>query len=103
MTLLGMWEHGRGRQARALSFSRRDAVKHARARSVVIRLEETDGRLQVTVRDDGSGLPAKAGRSPGIGLRVMRHRANVIGARLTVDSRRGEGVVVRCSLNSPAQ
>lgn len=80
-----------------------NAVKHARARSVVIRLEETDGRLQVTVRDDGSGLPAKAGRSPGIGLRVMRHRANVIGARLTVDSRRGEGVVVRCSLNSPAR
>jgi signal transduction histidine kinase len=33
----------------------------------------------------------------------MRHRANVIGARLTVDSRRGEGVVVRCSLNSPAR
>lgn len=80
-----------------------NAVKHARARSIAIRLEESAGRLEVTVCDDGSGLPAKGGRSRGIGLRVMRHRANVIGAQLAIESRRGEGVTVRCSLNPPAR
>jgi signal transduction histidine kinase len=80
-----------------------NGCKHARARHIVIRLEETSGRLQLSVRDDGHGLPsARAERADGIGLRVMRHRANVIGARLAVDSPRGGGVAVRCSLPSPA-
>lgn len=80
-----------------------NAVKHARARHVAIGLEASAGCLQVTVRDDGSGLPARAGRVEGIGLRVMRHRANVIGARLAIESRRGEGVVVTCSLGMNAR
>jgi signal transduction histidine kinase len=81
-----------------------NAVKHARARHIVIRVEETAGRLDLTVKDDGNGLPAaRPGRAGGIGLSVMRHRANVIGAQLAIDSRRGEGVAVRCSLPSPAK
>ncbi|MFM7749643.1 MAG: sensor histidine kinase, partial [Opitutaceae bacterium] len=81
-----------------------NAVKHARARHVIIRLEETGGRLQLTVKDDGNGLPSgRVTRAEGIGLRVMRHRANVIGAQLAIDSRRGEGVAVRCSLPSPGK
>ena len=81
-----------------------NAVKHARARHIVIRLEETAGRLQLTVKDDGNGLPSgRTNRGEGIGLRVMRHRANVIGAELTIDSRRGEGTMVCCSLPSPGK
>lgn len=80
-----------------------NAVKHSRARHIVIRLEDTAGRLNLVVKDDGNGLPAaRTGRAEGIGLRVMRHRANVIGAQLAVESRRGEGVAVRCSLPSLA-
>jgi len=81
-----------------------NAVKHARARHIEIRLEETSGRLDLVVMDDGEGLPpARSVRPGGIGLRVMRHRANVIGAQLTIEARRGEGVVVRCSLPSPGK
>ena len=78
-----------------------NAVKHARAEEVVIRLLRREGSLLLAVEDDGAGLPrGKGAPADGIGLSVMRHRASAIGATLTVDSRRGGGVSVRCSLPS---
>jgi signal transduction histidine kinase len=74
-----------------------NAVKHARATSVVISLYERDGALKLEVRDDGSGL-TKTGNKRGIGLGVMKHRAIAIGAELEIASKRGEGVCVRCTL-----
>ena len=75
-----------------------NALKHARATEIVIRLGRRDGALVLAVEDDGAGLPRGKGvPAEGIGLSVMRHRANVIGANLAVDSRRGGGVSVRCS------
>jgi signal transduction histidine kinase len=76
-----------------------NAVKHARAAEVVIRLLRRDGALLLAVEDDGAGLPRGRGApAEGIGLSVMRHRANAIGATLAVEARRGGGVSVRCSL-----
>jgi len=78
-----------------------NAVKHARAAEIVIRLARRDGALLLAVEDDGAGLPrAQGAPAAGIGLSVMRHRANAIGATLAVESRRGGGVSVRCSLPS---
>ncbi len=75
-----------------------NALKHARATEIVIRLGRRNGALVLAVEDDGAGLPrGKGAPVEGIGLSVMRHRANVIGATLAVDSRRG-GVSVRCGL-----
>lgn len=76
-----------------------NAVKHAQAAEVVIRLLRREGTLLLAVEDDGTGLARrKDAPAAGIGLSVMRHRANAIGATLVVDSRRGGGVSVRCSL-----
>jgi signal transduction histidine kinase len=80
-----------------------NALKHARARSATIRLAEADGRIVLEVADDGTGMPSKNGarRGGGLGLGVMQHRARVIGAELTVTSKRGGGVVVRCVVPKP--
>lgn len=79
-----------------------NAVKHARARHATIRLLQTGRELQLVIEDDGAGLPkARAPKSDGIGLGVMKHRASAIGARLQIDSRRGEGVTIRCTLSFP--
>jgi signal transduction histidine kinase len=75
-----------------------NAVKHARARHIVIRLGQTAGTLVLEIKDDGAGLPKGHATNGGLGLGVMQHRASVIGAQLTVASRRGEGVTIRCSL-----
>ncbi len=77
-----------------------NALKHAEATQISISLTRGGGVVTLRVADDGKGLPAggKQPRTSGIGLQVMRHRANSIGAELTVESKRGKGVAVICTL-----
>ncbi len=75
-----------------------NAVKHARARIVTIRLGTVAGVLQLEIVDDGAGIGRHRGDGGGLGLGVMQHRASAIGGELTVASKRGEGVTVRCRL-----
>jgi signal transduction histidine kinase len=74
-----------------------NALKHARAAHIVIRLDIKGRTLVLEISDDGIGVGKPAG-TRGIGLGVMRHRASAIGAELTIDSKRGSGVTVRCVL-----
>jgi signal transduction histidine kinase len=76
-----------------------NALKHARARTAVVRLLQREDGLLLEISDDGVGLPLKPNaKRRGLGLGVMQHRANVIGAELTITSKRGGGVTVRCVL-----
>ena len=61
-----------------------NAVRHAGATSVGVRLTSTPDVLTVTVRDDGAGIGADA--VPGVGLGSMRERAAELGGRCTVRS-----------------
>ena len=74
-----------------------NAMKHARASEISIRLVERNATLVLEIGDNGAGM-SEAATKRGIGLGVMRHRAGAIGANLQVDSKRGEGVTVRCTL-----
>lgn len=75
-----------------------NAVKHARARKVRIALE-ADGELILRVEDDGAGMPIASPQSHGQGLRIMRHRAALIGARLTIAPAAPKGTLVVCALS----
>lgn len=75
-----------------------NAMKHAQARRVDIRLETSAGALVLSVTDDGSGLSRK---STGVGLGLMQHRAKMIGAELQIDSKPGAGVSIVCRLPRP--
>jgi signal transduction histidine kinase len=70
-----------------------NAIKHARAKSITIRLDKIGEDLRVEVKDDGAGLTKKSG---GLGLGVMQHRAKLIGGQLQVTSKKGNGVTVSC-------
>ncbi len=74
-----------------------NAVRHARARTVRIALR-ADGGLVLSVRDDGIGLPAESAPHQGMGLYIMRSRAAVIGARLSLEPAEPSGTVVTCVL-----
>jgi len=53
----------------------------------------------MTVTDNGSGLSAKTVADPGIGLRIMQYRANLIGAKLHVArATESGGTIVSCTL-----
>lgn len=70
-----------------------NAVKHANASRVEIAAEEVGRRLTVTVSDDGKGFDKSAAGS-GMGLSIMRYRATMIGARLSICGRAEGGTVV---------
>jgi two-component system sensor histidine kinase UhpB len=74
-----------------------NAIRHARADHVVLRLTASDDRIVLSVSDDGIGL---RGAVAGGGLRGMRERAMLIGARLAVAERPGGGVGVELELPS---
>jgi signal transduction histidine kinase len=76
-----------------------NAVKHANATRIDIRLSQSHGRLDLTIKDDGIGFPAKLPHPPGLGLRLMAHGAALIGGKFLVDRNRTRGTLVTCKLN----
>jgi PAS domain S-box-containing protein len=77
-----------------------NAVKHARARQIVVRPESQNGTLSVTVEDDGVGIAEDARHNGGMGLRIMQYRAGVIDAALDVHSTEKGGTAVVCVVKS---
>jgi len=72
-----------------------NAVEHGRARKVQIDLVVDGDNMALTVRDDGKGFDGSAA-SNGMGLRIMRYRAQCIGGSCEVQSNRTEGTTVTC-------
>ncbi len=73
-----------------------NALRHAQASRVVVRLHGEDGRLLLEVEDDGVGFDAEAPevRSRRLGLTSMEERAQRIGATLELRSAAGTGTTV---------
>jgi signal transduction histidine kinase len=77
-----------------------NAVKHAHARRLAIRLAHGDGRLLILISDDGIG---GANRSGGCGLRGMADRVNALDGRLFVQSPPGAGTRIAVELPTARQ
>ncbi|MGA3169960.1 MAG: sensor histidine kinase [Chthoniobacteraceae bacterium] len=75
-----------------------NAVRHGRATRVEIELSINEDWARLSVRDNGGGLPATQHEGNGMGLRIMKHRASMIGADFDVAPRPQGGVVVTCSI-----
>jgi signal transduction histidine kinase len=80
----------------------RNAVRHARARGVEITLTTEREGLVLSVSDDGIGLPAPDARGQGLGLRIMAHRAAIIGANFTIETPPEGGTLISCRYRSTA-
>jgi signal transduction histidine kinase len=77
-----------------------NAVRHAAAQRVVVRLDENDTGLVVEVIDDGVGFdPDRVEmRSRHLGLTSMEERARELGGRIEIRSAPGAGTTVRLEL-----
>jgi signal transduction histidine kinase len=71
-----------------------NAGRHARAANVEVSLDAIGPKLELTVRDDGSGFDTNQ-RASGMGLRNMRERAAEYGGEFEIDSMPGRGTTVR--------
>jgi PAS domain S-box-containing protein len=73
-----------------------NALKHGGPAHIEIALAGEDDIGSLTITDDGTGIPEPADSSAGLGLRIMSHRANMVGGSLEI--RRGDprGTVIAC-------
>jgi signal transduction histidine kinase len=78
-----------------------NVVAHAQATQVVIRLSADDHLLTLAVTDNGVGLPEGVAQAPGMGLRIMRYRGDLIGADLQIRPAPGKGTTVTCACPRP--
>jgi len=81
----------------------RNALRHARPSLVEILLATDHGALELTITDNGSGLPAASMQNKGMGLRIMAHRAGIVGGGFFLEPVAGGGTRVRCRIPLPAQ
>lgn len=73
-----------------------NALRHASATTIGMRLEATDGGLLLEVRDDGCGFDPRAGG--GSGLVTMRERARDAGGSFAALSAPGQGTRIQARL-----
>ena len=74
-----------------------NALKHARPRNIRITLKHNHA-LVLRVQDDGIGVTTLPTGNAGLGLRIMRNRAAIIGARLTIEPAEPSGTLITCAL-----
>ena len=77
----------------------RNVERHARANLVQVNLHSTaDGRLELSIADDGVGFDPSASRPGHYGLVGLREQAQLIGADLSIQSTPHAGTTLRLSL-----
>ena len=81
---------------RAIQECLMNIVKHAQAKSVLLRVTASDDEMSVIVRDDGVGIDEGRIETPqSHGLLGMRHRIESLGGKLSIKSL-GRGVGTEC-------
>ncbi len=80
-----------------------NAVRHGKPNQIVITLSHRKGRAELTIEDDGVGLPNDWQKSHGLGIRIMAHRAAMISGTFSVKANPTGGTFVRCSFPVPVQ
>jgi signal transduction histidine kinase len=73
-----------------------NAVKHAMGKQISIGLYDDSG-ITLTVRDNGVGIKADH-FTEGEGLRIMRYRAGLVGATLSITNAPNGGTTVTCKM-----
>jgi signal transduction histidine kinase len=77
-----------------------NAVKHAAANNIEIRLAMDSHEVCLAILDDGIGFPEKQ-ESKGIGLRLMRHGADLIGGKFDIRRSGKNGTIATCRVTHP--
>lgn len=76
-----------------------NAVRHAQAKHICVKVEEQDGSYTATIEDDGIGFDSDEINCDGLGLHIMKYRSNAIGGDLAILKRVPRGTAVVCTFN----
>lgn len=82
-----------------------NSARHGRARRIVVRLSQSEQTAELRINDNGIGcVPVSQHRAEGMGLRIMRYRAQMLGGRIEIGpSGDGHGTVVACRWPVPSR
>jgi two-component system CheB/CheR fusion protein len=73
-----------------------NSARHAEAGNIQLRFRMPGPDVELLVTDDGKGFDPKQLARGGMGLRIMRFRAQLVRGYLSVESRPGAGTTLRC-------
>ena len=79
-----------------------NALKHAGAQSINVTLDVQPDTVRLEISDDGVGLSPHAAESAGLGLKIMRYRAAMIDAHLSIGPGENGGTLLVCECRQPA-
>ncbi len=77
-----------------------NAVKHGKAQVVEVSFIRNNGNIVLAVKDEGTGFMDDPKNSNGIGLKIMKNRAHIMGASFQVGPNVPHGVILTCSLKA---
>jgi len=75
-----------------------NAVKHSGARNIRLAVNWEPAQLILRISDDGAGFDPLASQSAGLGLLTMRERVELMGGRLTIETRQAHGTTIEATL-----
>jgi signal transduction histidine kinase len=75
-----------------------NAIRHGKPGQIVIALAVQKDRIELTIEDDGAGLPEEWQKHRGLGTRIMAHRAAMIGGNFSIEPNPTGGTFVKCSI-----
>jgi PAS domain S-box-containing protein len=80
-----------------------NAARHGHAHKVDILLMVTRNTFLLRITDDGVGLRRNPEPTTGMGLKIMRYRAGIIGAKIEFGGNKPQGTIVRVTGEQPAR
>jgi PAS domain S-box-containing protein len=69
-----------------------NAVRHGKARRIVIALHASTESIDLSIQDNGSGFAVRAAPGAGMGLKIMRYRARILGGEVRFERGDPQGV-----------
>lgn len=75
-----------------------NARKHGKAQNVEVRLSANSNAMSLSITDDGTGFSKTEKAANGVGVSIMRYRANVVGGEFEIEDRPSGGTVVSCTV-----
>jgi two-component system CheB/CheR fusion protein len=75
-----------------------NATKHGKAENIEVRLSGNASAMSLSIADDGTGFSKTEKNMNGVGISIMRYRANVVGGEFEIEDRPNGGTIVSCTV-----
>ncbi len=79
---------------RLVQESVQNALKHANAGEIVVKLDMRPEKITILIKDDGQGFDPKKRKAESFGIIGMKERVELLSGDITIDSKIGKGTVV---------